>query len=129
MFNKEIFIKKTKELQIEMKSGLRGKLNENIENKIIDDFSELFLNMVDTYSEAIQLDKNIPAIQRVAHYPKEDRIYFSLINLLDKMEIDFSNKFALDLTHDLEKETEIGKIKIAFLDGIRRRLNFARNNL
>lgn len=128
MFNIEIFKDKTKELQCTMKISLRGKLNENIEMKIIDEFSEIYLTMVDKYSDAVQSGKNIPATQRLAQYPKEERVYLTLLDLLEKMELDFSQKFAMDLKHDLEKEVEIGKIKIAFLDGIRRGLNFARLN-
>jgi len=126
MFNTEIFKDKIRELESGMKISLRGKLNQNIEINIINEFSEIYLTMADKYSDAIQSDKNIPVMQRVAQYPKEDRVYLALLDLLEKMELDFSQKFAMDLKHDLEKEIEIGKIKIAFLDGIRRSMNFAR---
>lgn len=128
MFNTELFKNKTKELQSNMKIALRGKLDEKIEIKIIDEFSEIYLTMVDKYSDGIQSGSNLPALQRVAKYPEGERVYQALLDLLEKMELDFSQKFAMDLNHDLEKEVEIGKIKLSFLDGIRRRLNFARLN-
>lgn len=128
MFNTEIFKNKTKELQSIMKIALRGKLDEKIEIKIIDEFSEIYLNMVDKYSDGVQSGSNLPALQRVAKYPEGERVYQALLDLLERMELDFSQKFAMDLKHDLEKEIEIGKIKLSFLDGIRRRLNFARLN-
>lgn len=128
MFNIEIFKDKTKELQGTMKIALRGKLDEKIEIKIIDEFSEIYLTMTDKYSDGVQSGSQFPALQRVAKHPEEERVYLALLDLLEKMELDFSQKFAMDLKHDLEKEIEIGKIKLSFLDGIRRRLNFARLN-
>lgn len=128
MFNIELFKNKTKELQSIMKIALRGKLDEKIEIKIIDEFSEIYLTMVDKYSDGVQSGSNLPALQRVAKYPEEERVYQALLDLLEKMELDFSQKFAMDLKHDLDKEIEIGKIKLSFLDGIRRSLNFARLN-
>ena len=128
MFNSELFKNKTKELQSTMKTGLRGKLDEKIENKIIDEFSEIYLTMTDKYSEGVQSGRNLPALQRLAEFPEGERVYLALLDLLEKMELDFSQKFAMDLKHDLEKEIEIGKIKLSFLDGIRRRLNFAKAN-
>jgi hypothetical protein len=128
MFNIEIFKETTKALQSSMKISLRGKLSKDIEIKIIDEFSDIYLNMADTFSNAVQSGKSIPALQRVEKYPEEERVYQAMLELLEKMELDFSQKFAMDLKHDLEKDIEIGKIKIAFLDGIRRGLNFTRSN-
>lgn len=128
MFNSELFKIKTKELQSTMKIALRGKLDEKIEVKIIDEFSEIYLTMTDKYSDGVQSGKNLPALQRVAEYPEGERVYLALLDLLERMELDFSQKFAMDLKHDLENEIEIGKIKLSFLDGIRRRLHFARVN-
>ncbi|WP_413290059.1 hypothetical protein [Bdellovibrio sp. HCB337] len=128
MFNSEVFKSKTKELQAIMKIALRGKLDEKIEIKIIDEFSEIYLTMTDKYSDGVQSGKNLPALQRFAESPEGERVYLALLDLLERMELDFSQKFAMDLKHDLEKEIEIGKIKLSFLDGIRRRLHFARVN-
>lgn len=126
MFNLELFKNKTKELQSIMKIAIRGNLDEKIEVKIIDEFSEIYLAMADKYSEGVRSGKNFPALQRVAKSPEGERVYLALLDLLNRMELDFSQKFAMDLKHDLEKEIEIGKIKLSFLDGIRRRLNFAK---
>jgi len=128
MFNTELFKNKIKELQINMKISLRGKLDEKIEIKIIDEFFNIYSTMTDKYADGVRTGSNLPVLERVANYPKEDRTYLALLNLLERMELDFSQKFAMDLMHDLEKEIEIGKIKISFLDGIRRQLNFARIN-
>ena len=128
MFNTELFKNETKDLQSIMKTALRGKLDEKIEIKIIDELSEIYLTMAEKYSNGIQSGSNLPALQRVAKYPEAERVYQALLDLLEKMELDFSQKFAMDLKHDLEKEIEVGKIKLSFLDGIRRRLNFSRLN-
>jgi hypothetical protein len=84
--------------------------------------------MTDKYSNGVRSGNPFPALQRVAEHPKEEHVYLALLDLLEKMEFDFSNKFAMDLKHDLEKEIELGKIKLSFLDGVRRNLNFARIN-
>lgn len=126
MFSTNIFKDKTTELQNDMKMSLRGKLDNNIELKVIDELSGIYLTMSDRYSDAIKLGKNLPALQVIEQYPENERVYYALLNLLEKMELDFSQKFAMDLKHDVEKDIEIGKIKLAFLDGTRRRLNLAR---
>lgn len=126
MFNSELFKSGTKELQSIMKISLRGKLAEKIETKIIDEFSEIYLTMTDKYCEGVKSGKNLPILQKLAEHPEEERVYLALLDLLERMELDFSQKFAMDFTHGLEKEIEIGKIKLSFLDGIRRRLHFAR---
>jgi len=126
MFNIENFKNKTKELQQNMKSSLRGNLSKEVETSILDEFSEIFLSVTDTYSEAHLSGRKLPVLQRVEQFPKEEHVYRALLDLLDKMELDFSQKFAMDVKHDLEKEIEVGKIKFAFLDGIRRGLNSAR---
>lgn len=128
MFNTEIFKNRIKELQSGMKISLRNKLNKNIEAKIIDELSDIFITMVNKYTDAVRSDISIPAIQRVAQYPEEDRVPLALLELIDKMEADFSHKFSMDLKHDLEKDIEVGKIKIAFLDGVRRSLNISRQS-
>lgn len=55
----------------------------------------------------------------------KDKVFFALEDLLDRMELDFSQKFVKDFTHGLDKEIEIGRIKISFLDGVRRSLHMA----
>ncbi len=126
MFNIEIFKNRTQELQKCMQSSLRGKLSTEVERKIIDEFSEIFMSIPEKYSVALETGKALPALQRVENFPREERVFRALLELLERMELDFSQKFALDVKHDLEKEIEIGKIKFAFLDGIRRGLNSAR---
>lgn len=128
MFKKEIFKNNIQQLQTGMTTSLRGKLDNIIEVKVIEEFSGIFLTMADRYSDANEADKNLPALQRFDQHPKDERVYHALLDLLEKMELDFSQKFAMDLKHDLEKEVEIGKIKIAILDGTRRGLNSARLN-
>ena len=120
MFNIKNFKDMIIELQVRMKKSLRGKLDEKIEKKIIDEFSNTYMAMTDKYSNAVQSGINLPILQKFASFPVEERVYLALLDLLERMEIDFSQKFAMDLKHGLENEIEIGKIKIAFLDGIRR---------
>lgn len=126
MFDIEIFKNKTKELQDNMKMALRGKLDEKIEKKIIDELSEIYFVMADKYFNGVQSGSQSPALQRVAKHPEGERVYYALVELLEKMELDFSQKFAMDVKHDVEKDIEVGKIKISFLDGIRRGLNFTK---
>ena len=128
MFNKDIFKERIKKIQSEMKSFSRGKLDSKVENNVIDELSNIYLMMADKYDSAAKDGSNFPAMTRVAAHPQEDRAYFAMEELIEKMELDFTQKFATSVKHDVTNEVEIGKIKIAFLDGVRRSLHGARTH-
>lgn len=128
MFNKDIFKERIKKAQSDMKSFSRGKLDSTIEGKIIDSLSDIYFTMADKYTDAAEKGTNAPALVEVADHPQEDRAYFALKNLIEKMELDFTQKLVNSFKHDVTNEVEIGKIQIAFLDHVRRSLHGARTH-
>ncbi len=38
--------------------------------------------------------------------------------VIERMELDFTQKFVMNFKHDIEKDVEIGKIQISFLDSV-----------
>ncbi|MDG0816478.1 hypothetical protein [Bdellovibrio svalbardensis] len=128
MFNKDVFKERIKKVQTDMKSFSRGKLDSTVEGKIIDSLSNIYLTMADKYADAVRSGVNFPALAEVEDHPQEDRAYFALKNLLEKMELDFTQKLVTSFKHDVTNEVEIGKIQIAFLDHVRRSLHGARTH-
>lgn len=127
MLNTELFKERISDLQVRMQSQPRGELDAKVESMIVAELSSIYLTMVDRFATDVKNGSSFPALQRVADRRPEDRVFYALLELLERMELDFSQKFALDLKHGLEKETTIGKIKISFLDGVRRTLIGSRN--
>lgn len=128
MFNKDVFKERIKKTQTEMKSFSRGILDSTVESKIIDSLSDIYLKMADRYDDAAKNGTNFPAMTEVAEHPQEDRAYFAMENLIEKMELDFTQKLVTSFKHDVTNEIEIGKIQIAFLDHVRRSLHGARTH-
>lgn len=127
MFNQELFKERVVSLQQGMKSGFRGELDQKIEKNVIDELESIYSTMVERYAHDVKSGSSFPAQPGVAAHPEHERVYFALLDLLERMELDFTQKFVMDFKHGLDKEVEIGKIKISFLDGIRRSLNAARS--
>ena len=126
MFDKSKFIHKMVDLQSSMQSSLRGDLDSRIEMRVIDDLCDIYRTMVDKYESMVHSGSTFPAQAGVGDSPESDRVYNAMFDFLERMELDFARKFALDLQHGLDKEVAIGKIKISLLDGVRRNLNSAR---
>ncbi len=126
MYNKDVFKERVQRTQNEMKAASRGKLTPLVENKIIDELSKIYLTMADRFDQAAQAGTNLPALEQFSDHPSEQRAFYAMADLIDRMELDFTQKFALNVKHDLEKEIEISKIQISFLDSVRRHLNGAR---
>lgn len=125
MFKDDVFKEKISGLQAGMKTCLRGELDSKIENSVIDELGGIYLTMVDRYAQNVKAGSAFQAQPEVMKYPESERVYQALLDLLERMELDFTQKFVMDFKHDLSKEIEIGKIKISFLDGVRRSLHSA----
>jgi hypothetical protein len=126
MYNKDVFKERVQRTQNEMKAASRGKLTPLVENKIIDELSKIYLTMADKFDQAAQGGSNFPIMDRLAEHPTEQRAYYAMKDLIERMELDFTQKFVLNVKHDIEKDIEISKIQISFLDSVRRHLNGAR---
>lgn len=126
MFNKDVFEINIQKTQKEMKSSLREKIDPKIESRVIDELTNIFLTVAKNFTRAAEDGSDLPAMRRVAHHPKEQRAYWAMLDLLERMELDFTQKFVMNVKHDIEKDVEIGKIQISFLDSMRRALNSAR---
>lgn len=127
MFNQELFKERVTTLQQGMKSGFRGELDQKIEKNVIDELESIYSTMLERYTQDVKSGSTFPAQPGVAAHPEQERVYFALLDLLERMELDFTQKFVMDFKHGMDKEVAIGKIKISFLDGIRRSLNAARS--
>ena len=84
------------------------------------------LNHRVNFTQAAADGSDFPAMRRVANHPPEQRAYWAMLELIERMELDFTQKFVMNFQHDIEKDVEIGKIQISFLDSVRRALNGAR---
>ena len=127
MFNKNLFTDRIAALQRSMKSSLRGEIDGHIEVQVIDELCGIYLTMAEKYEKNVLAGSDFPAQPGVVGHPESDRVFQAMLDLLERMEMDFIQKFTMDIRHDLQKEVEIGKIKIALLDGVRRNLNLARS--
>jgi hypothetical protein len=125
-FNNELFKDQIIALKTRMQTHLRGELEAKTESSIVAELSSIYTTVVDRYVEAVKNGSTFASRPHIADHAPEERVFYALLDLLERMELDFCKKFSLDLTHDLEKEVEIGKIKIAFLDGARRAIHQAR---
>ncbi|MEK2690584.1 hypothetical protein [Bdellovibrio sp. GT3] len=121
MFNKDVFKNNIQKIQTEMKTSFRGEIDSKIESRVIDELSKIFLTVADNF--ATLAEKGFPSQPALAIYPQEQRAFYALQDLIERMELDFTQKFVMNVKHDLEKEIEIGKIQISFLDSVRRNLN------
>lgn len=125
MFNDERFKTTLNDIQINMKKSLRGEIDANTEVHVIDELSSIYKTMLTRYREMADSGSTFPAQPGVAEAPPEERMFRALEDFVERMELDFTQKFVKDFTHGLDKEVEIGKIKISFLDNIRRGLKLA----
>lgn len=126
MLNKDIFKNNIKKTQTEMKSNLREELDSKIESQVIDELTNIFLTVVENFTKAAADGSDLPIMRKLAGRPQEQRAYWAMLDLIERMELDFTQKFVLNVQHDIEKDIEIGKIQISFLDSVRRALNGAR---
>ncbi|MNK95191.1 hypothetical protein D3C87_1154170 [compost metagenome] len=126
MFNKDVFKNSIKKTQTEMKSYFREELDSKIESQVIDELTSIFLKVAENFTQAAANGSDFPAMQRVANHPQEQRAYWAMLELIERMELDFTQKFVMNFQHDIQKDVEIGKIQISFLDSVRRALNGAR---
>ncbi|KYG65764.1 hypothetical protein AZI86_01420 [Bdellovibrio bacteriovorus] len=109
MFNTQEFKEKIKTMAGTMKSSGRGDLPADIEFKIISELEAIFLKMSEKFA------RPEPTVHGLVGKA-------AMTDLVERMECDFSMKLAKDIQHDVHRNVEIGKIKIAFLDGVRRAL-------
>lgn len=128
MFNKDVFKDRIQKIQTEMKSSLREEIDSKIEYGVIDGLTNIFMTMTEKFALAAADESDLPVMQKVAQYPKEQRAYWAMLDLVERMELDFTQKFVMNVKHDIEKDVEIGKIQISFLDSVRRALNGARTH-
>ena len=126
MFNKDVFKNSIKKTQAEMKSYFREEIDSKIESRVIDELTNIFLTVAENFTQAAADGSDLPAMRRVANHPQEQRAYWAMLELIERMELDFTQKFVMNFQHDIEKDVEIGKIQISFLDSVRRALNGAR---
>lgn len=126
MFNKDVFKGRIQKIQTEMKSSLREEIDSKVECGVIDGLTNIFMNVAEKFALAAVDESDLPAMQKVALHPKEQRAYWAMLDLVERMELDFTQKFVMNVKHDIEKDVEIGKIQISFLDSVRRALNGAR---
>lgn len=110
MFNTQEFKSKIQTMAGFMKSTGRGELPADIEVKIISELESIYLRMAEKFA---QPQPTVHGLTGAA----------AMADLIERMECDFSMKLAKDIQHDVRRDVEIGKIKIAFLDGVRRALN------
>lgn len=122
MFNEELFLANLNEIQVSMKKSLRGEIDSHIETNVIDELSSIYQAMTARYKDMAAAESTFPAQPGVSNSPLEERVFRALEDFLERMELDFTQKFVKDFTHGLDKEIEIGKIKISFLDSVRRSL-------
>jgi hypothetical protein len=128
MFNKNAFKSSIQRIQTEMRFCRREKIDARIESQVIDELTKIFLTVMENFTQAAADGSDFPAMQRVAHHPKEQRAYWAMLELIERMELDFTQKFVMNFKHDIEKDVEIGKIQISYLDNVRRALNSARTH-
>ena len=128
MLNKDVFKNSIKKTQAEMKSYLREELDSKIESQVIDELSNIFLTVVENFTQAAADGRDLPIMRKLADHPQEQRAYWAMLDLIERMELDFTQKFVMNVQHDIEKDVEIGKIQISFLDSVRRALNGARTH-
>jgi hypothetical protein len=126
MFNKDVFKDSIKKNQTEMKSYFRGELDSTVEGRVIDELTNIFLTVAENFAQAAANGSDFPAMQRVANHPQEQRAYWAMLELIERMELDFTQKLVMNFQHEIKKDVEIGKIQISFLDSVRRLLNGAR---
>lgn len=126
MFNKDVFKNSIEKTQTEMKSYFREEIDSKIESQVIDELTSIFLTVAENFTQAAANGSDFPAMQRVANHPHEQRAYWAMRELIERMELDFTQKLVMNFKHDIEKDVEIGKIQISFLDSVRRALNGAR---
>ncbi len=107
MYKAELFKSKVQEMAERLKSQSRGPLPADIEAKIVSELESIFIRMADKFSSSQPTVHGLVGLKAMA-------------DLIERMELDFSQKFALDFQHGIEKGIEVGKIKIVFLDGVRR---------
>lgn len=110
MFNTQEFKTKIAKMAGGMKSSTRGILPAEIEVKIISELEAIFLKVSE------RMARSVPNVHGLKG--KE-----AMQDLIERMERDFSLRLAKDVQHDLQRDVEIGKIKIAFLDSVRRALS------
>lgn len=126
MYNKEVFKNYIEHIYRDMSASCRGELTEIIEKQTLKELSDIYLTMAERYDIAAKEGSSFAAQPGVGNHPQEHRSYYALLDLMERMELDFTQKFALNVKHDLEKEIEIGKIQISFLDRVRRHLHGVR---
>ncbi|WP_413587324.1 hypothetical protein [Bdellovibrio sp. HCB274] len=126
MFNKEVFKNHITKTQKDMTSSYRGKIDTHVEKHVINGLSEIYLTMADRYAQAAAEGADLPVFQQFADQPKEQHAYLAMQDLIERMELDFTQKLVLNVKHDIEKDIEICKIQISFLDSVRRHLNGAK---
>jgi hypothetical protein len=112
MYNAEVLKEKIQGMANLMRAQQRGELDAKIEFSVVSELESIYMTMADRFNT----DK--PNVHGLAGKA-------AMVDLIERMELDFSQKFAMDLRHGIDKNIEIGKIKIAFLDGVRRALNSA----
>lgn len=128
MFNKDLFKERIAKTQTEMKAFCRGELTAPVESSVIDELSKIYLTMADKFHDAALAGIELPILTRFASHPQDERAFYALEDLLERMELDFTLKFVNSVKHDMTKEIEVGKIQIAFLDSVRRSLHGARTH-
>ena len=126
MFYVEGFNQRVEVLRDGMLNSLRGKIREVTERKVIEQLANVYIAMAKKYGSAVATGDQFSAQPGVFEQPEGERIYFALLDLIQRMELDFSQKFALAVTHDRDEAVEVGKIQLSFLDGIRRHLNLCK---
>jgi hypothetical protein len=128
MFNKDAFTNSIKKTQTEMKSHFREELDSKIEGRVIDELANIFMTVTENYTQMAADGSDVPVMRSVANHPQEQRVYWAMLKLIGRMELDFTQKLVMNFQHDIKKDIEIGKIQISFLDSMRRALNGAKGH-
>ena len=122
MFKENHFKQQLSAIQADMQMCLRGNLDKKVETSVVAELVGIYQTMVDRYAQDVKSGSQFPAQPGVVDHPEEERVYYALSDLLERMELDFTQKFVKDFTHGLDQQVEIGKIKLSLLDRVQRSL-------
>lgn len=125
MLDTQLFKSQLTDLHQYMRSHPRGQLDSHVETQIVDELASIFTRVIERYQALVDSGQPFPGQPDIGALPASERTAAAMFSLLARMEADFANKFARDRMHGLEKDIEVGAIKISYLDGVRRSLRQA----
>lgn len=122
MFNRESFQLRLQNLKSSYLQNPRGLIPSDVESGLIESLINIYLKISETFEGLARDGKEFPGMPELSTLAPEKRAQEALLELLKRMELEFTHKLTEDFMQGAENQVEIGKIKLVCLDGIRRAL-------